>query len=474
MAHDLEPAFLADILDHPADRAARLIYADWLEENRGDDPIALDRAAFIRAQYAVETLEGSDPAQRLARQTAERLLARHEEQWTGPVAGMVRAWNYRSGFIEKVDAAPGLLIQWGGRIVRMIPLRAVALRQAVGGWSRLMQCRWLGHVEDLEVNSTFHGRPNWFAQLLASPHLTRLRRLSLDRNPLPERAGENLGSSQGLPALEELALGREVDAVDFVPALAQTALARQLRGLTITGGGDWVQYNLFDSLRNTEWPLLQVLRLDRMNFNLATAERLALIPFLDQVRELTLNQTRLEPGALGQILGGSALGERLERLVINDFFGGSAGPADAVDLSRWPNLRVFQPGQNRGNIVMLALSREPPLPHLHTLEVNGANLRGQRLDPLLTAVERSPIRTLSLAHSEMSDADLERLVNHPAMLGVQELDLAGIPFTGRGAQALLDAKCLEGLLRLDLRHGTYELGSFRSALRRRFPNVRMR
>lgn len=39
---------LADILDHPEDDTPRLVYADWLEIERGEK----DRAKFIRAQEA--------------------------------------------------------------------------------------------------------------------------------------------------------------------------------------------------------------------------------------------------------------------------------------------------------------------------------------------------------------------------------------------------------------------------------------
>jgi uncharacterized protein (TIGR02996 family) len=48
-------ALLAAILDDPDDDAARLVYADWLEETGGQ--AERDRAEFIRVQVALARAE---------------------------------------------------------------------------------------------------------------------------------------------------------------------------------------------------------------------------------------------------------------------------------------------------------------------------------------------------------------------------------------------------------------------------------
>jgi uncharacterized protein (TIGR02996 family) len=50
-----EEAFLRAIIDHPADDAPRLIYADWLDE-RGDP-----RGEFIRVLCALAEVPKGDP-----------------------------------------------------------------------------------------------------------------------------------------------------------------------------------------------------------------------------------------------------------------------------------------------------------------------------------------------------------------------------------------------------------------------------
>lgn len=45
------PAILRSVLERPADDSPRLIYADWLDDQGGKEPVA--RAAFIRAQIAL-------------------------------------------------------------------------------------------------------------------------------------------------------------------------------------------------------------------------------------------------------------------------------------------------------------------------------------------------------------------------------------------------------------------------------------
>jgi uncharacterized protein (TIGR02996 family) len=90
-------AFLRDIIANPDDDTPRLIYADWLEDQ--SDP----RGEFIHVQCLLADLAVEDP-RRPALQAREReLLARHQDQWLGPLRPLLSGWTFRRGFLDAVS-----------------------------------------------------------------------------------------------------------------------------------------------------------------------------------------------------------------------------------------------------------------------------------------------------------------------------------------------------------------------------------
>ncbi len=83
MNHPDWPAFLAAILADPGDDTARLVAADFLEEN--DDP---DRATFIRIQVALARLEAIGQGKSLE---ADHLRAK-ERAFLGPLSWYRPVW----------------------------------------------------------------------------------------------------------------------------------------------------------------------------------------------------------------------------------------------------------------------------------------------------------------------------------------------------------------------------------------------
>src|SRR5437868_6989075 len=79
---------MAAVLRAPRDDAPRLRLADWLAAS--GDP----RGEFIRVQVELARLDpAADEADRLARRERE-LLARHETEWVGPLAGWLLGWTF--------------------------------------------------------------------------------------------------------------------------------------------------------------------------------------------------------------------------------------------------------------------------------------------------------------------------------------------------------------------------------------------
>src|SRR5438105_3979758 len=99
-------AFLREIKHNPADDSARLVFADWLEEQ--DDP----HGEHLRVQVSLDSLSASDPhrASLVARERA--ILQRYGLEWVGPLwrdHPEGSAWHFARGTLHlKIDAYSAL------------------------------------------------------------------------------------------------------------------------------------------------------------------------------------------------------------------------------------------------------------------------------------------------------------------------------------------------------------------------------
>ena len=80
-------ALQAVIIDTPADRTVRLVYADALDES--GDPAHAIRAEFIRAQIALEPLTGTEPEWDALAGRCDDLFREHWIDWWQPVCAAV-------------------------------------------------------------------------------------------------------------------------------------------------------------------------------------------------------------------------------------------------------------------------------------------------------------------------------------------------------------------------------------------------
>src|SRR5262249_27749894 len=159
-----------------------LILADWLEEHGTDADRA--RAEFIRLQLARAKLTDDDPQYEVSLSRERELLRTHAETWLGPVANLLEparrqeVYNYRCGLIH-LEATPSVLAKpticdsgswgWVSSLETTEPageiLPNLAPSPLLAGLSDLTVGRWVDE--------------SGLAALLKSPHLARLRSLSL-------------------------------------------------------------------------------------------------------------------------------------------------------------------------------------------------------------------------------------------------------------------------------------------------------
>src|SRR5687767_13633920 len=98
----VHPGLLQTVIDRPEDEAARLVYADWLDEN--GDP---ERAEFIRVQCELAGLDEADERWPDLYRREQALLLRNRAQWLADVPAWCRvAAVFRQGFVDEVQCHP--------------------------------------------------------------------------------------------------------------------------------------------------------------------------------------------------------------------------------------------------------------------------------------------------------------------------------------------------------------------------------
>jgi uncharacterized protein (TIGR02996 family) len=176
MEHPDWPAFLAAIVENPDDDTARLVAADFLEEN--GEP---DRAAFVRVQVELARLEAAGQGKSLE---ADELRKR-ERAFLGPLSMDRQFWA--------AEACPEL-VRVASRGAGRDPLEGMTVEGAERltwrrGFVEGVNCRaeeWLRHGEAVRRRNPVHTviltgcdrmtRDDWYAAMAA---LTGLRSVQL-------------------------------------------------------------------------------------------------------------------------------------------------------------------------------------------------------------------------------------------------------------------------------------------------------
>lgn len=154
MTDDGDALFRA-LCEQPAEDTARLVYADWLEENG-----KAERAEFVRLQCEAWNLCPAYPTLAEARTRASVLLKRHGDAWHAELPALpgVR-WGdlFVRGFVDKVelDHVPDI----GGTLAGVFaaaPLRFLTvLRLKPGQLRELLACPLLARLLTLRLPGTF-------------------------------------------------------------------------------------------------------------------------------------------------------------------------------------------------------------------------------------------------------------------------------------------------------------------------------
>ena len=188
-----EDAFVRAICEAPEDDTPRLVFADWLQENRDTA-----RAEFIRTQVELARLDAADPRREpLAKRERELWAKRHA--WRRLPAEWLRQGlgEYRRGFLWRWVGTVDLYLSRAADLWRDGPIGELSLNGRNRHLVRLAECPHLAAIRGLTLQVAGRIRDGGFA-LAGSPHLAGLESfLVLAPRPLDPDVREALEARFG-------------------------------------------------------------------------------------------------------------------------------------------------------------------------------------------------------------------------------------------------------------------------------------
>jgi uncharacterized protein (TIGR02996 family) len=418
-------SFLRAIADQPADRTARLVFADFLEET--GNATDATRAAFIRTQVETDTVHPNSNRHAELEARARELFTAHWLDWWAPACAAVglpvphRPSGVRGWLTRRLGSTvkPGFpyTIRWPVAISTSIlpsdPIAALHRIEFAGGFPEALTLsgrpgftadflpRWANAspLAGLDLRSVV-GRD---ARAIDGPHLQGLRTLRVSHNTA---AGlEAIAGSLNLPRLESLHL--DPDRANFrwpaevYQTFADSPLARRVTRLSVVLA-DVTEALAFHGAPLGHLTALEIRAPQRLSdaeefarAALATVDLLSL-PHLDHVEELTLDAvtSRALGNADRAVLG------RLRKLEL------AIGPAFLLDYTL--NILVLPPNLTDLSVTipdwsvhwLQVLAKSHVVGRLHHLRLDGHlapdRTEADALMRLMRALDASRLETLRL------------------------------------------------------------------------------
>jgi uncharacterized protein (TIGR02996 family) len=236
---DVGEALLRDLREQPDDEAARLIYADWLQEN-GETPKERERGEFIHLQYSLQHLAPDAPACAELKAREAKLWKKYRTAWLAGVPKHLRRQDlvFHRGFLEELPLTAANLRRHGETIFEKYPtITRLRLTGAVDihDAGRLAVMPYLKRVTSLSLERLAEAGARFFDVLLSGPYMANVTALYLGRTGL---TSQNLTALLGLAHMSRLtALTLDHNAIGDGGArtLAQCERLAGLRLLDLSG-----------------------------------------------------------------------------------------------------------------------------------------------------------------------------------------------------------------------------------------------
>jgi uncharacterized protein (TIGR02996 family) len=498
-----ERALLKAIIAQPDEDTARLVYADWLDENRPDavpspssGPSA--RAEYIRVQcrLAAGAFDARDYPELLEKERdLAEWLTTHDldsdpelDNLFYPQAPSAGEWgDYRRGFLEVLgfddydddaEVTVSDLVATLAAAFLKTPARTLRMESATAEeLDRLVAQPVYGHLRGLRLDGLDDAEEDAaVAAVAASPHSVGLRRLYLDF-PLEVAGCRALARSRCLGNLESLVIDYPIPA-SAVKQFIGAKWFRNLRRLHLWTPTDDVFRVLADV---PPMPRLVSLKLSAtVGSSTAAVRRFAASESFPRLAHLDLTDTRLSPDHVALLARGNwqlrhlALGQTevrkagAEALAVSPFArslrvldlpeceitaGGVQALADSPALAGLRHLDLSANPIGPGGLIALAGSEN--LRGLRSLDLARTNtvrapVAAREVVAFLAALAMPELRHLSLDSLPVALRGARVLALSPAFANLTRLQLEGCALGDRGAAALVASRTLENLVVLNL------------------------
>lgn len=191
--------FLAAILAEPRLDEPRLRYAAWLGEHC--HPLG----EFIRTQIQLAQSPQDDVHLWELERREQELLAEFEAEWVADLAGRVRWWVFRRGFVHEIAVTSGQFVEHAAHLFQRFPIQEVHVEATAGGVGDLAAADALSRTRYLDLSSNRLG-DGGARTLAGSAHLRGVRGLNLSCTGLGDPGAQALAQSPHLDGLTELYL----------------------------------------------------------------------------------------------------------------------------------------------------------------------------------------------------------------------------------------------------------------------------
>lgn len=209
-------ALISAIIDHPNDDTARLVFADWLQEN--GDP---ERAEFIRAQVEAATPPDAKRAASKPQKRAAALLKKHEKRWRDAV-GLPYGGEYSRGFLTGLQFSNSSFAERVAAVLAVEPITEVRLD--------------LHHsLDDDGAEVT----PKWVDGLAANPHLRVVTEINSQTGGFGGKNFARLMKSKHFSHLREIHIFEDVIGSVGVKGIVASPSTFTLHDLVLNTGLDW-------------------------------------------------------------------------------------------------------------------------------------------------------------------------------------------------------------------------------------------
>lgn len=399
-----QDAFLKEIVAHPADREVRLVFADWLEEQ--GDP----RGELIRLQIQLEGMTPDDRGYATIRKRERALFRQH--MLFGQLPARVSGWEFRAGFIERIELTLTAFLKHGREIFERNPVQHATLKAKSAKLEKIAQMPELSKLRSIELRGNQLGNAG-LRTLLDSPHLTNLRSLTVYSNQLTDEAIAHLARLPVLSGLTELRIAWNTLSDAATGHLVASPTLGEVTSLRIDG-----------------------------NFTDRTLRLIAGTPVFRNLKSLTINSFAYN-GEDVDIADGYVFDPQLmtafSEAGLRDF-GTSPFDSPIEELSFRGNL---QPGFAQ------AMENSPRLAAVRILNLAMCGIQDD--DVILIARHLKQLEELHLESNRISTRGALALSESPTLRHLRKLYLTDNGITAQGVDALIDSPYREKKTKFYLR-----------------------